>query len=124
LKGSAVGYGYQSWRALVGLVVVMFLTIGLGLAAGHIPAGTGQFEAAHTAATGRPGTACSIVEQVGLGLDLGLPAINTGLNNQCALDSTSTAGQILTGVGWLLQALGWALATLVVAGYTGLIRRI
>jgi hypothetical protein len=124
LKGIAVGYGYQSWRALVGLVIVVLLAIGLGLAAGHIPTGTGQFEAAHTAATGRPGTACSIVEQVGLGLDVGLPAINTGLNNQCALDSTSAAGQILTGAGWLLQALGWALATLVVAGYTGLIRKI
>jgi len=124
LKGIAVGYGYQSWRALVGLVVVVLLAIVLGLAAGHIRAGTGHFEAAHTTATGRPGTACSIVEQVGLGLDLGLPAINTGLNNQCALDSTSVGGQILTGAAWLLQALGWALATLVVAGYTGLIRKI
>jgi len=124
LKGIAVGYGYQSWRALVGLVVVVLLAIVLGLAAGHISTGSGHFEAAHTAATGRPGTACSTVEQVGLGLDLGLPAINTGLNNQCALDSTSAAGQILTGAAWLLQALGWALATLVVAGYTGLIRRV
>jgi hypothetical protein len=124
LKGIAVGYGYQSWRALVGLVVVVLLAIALGLAAGHIRAGTGHFEAAHTAATGRPGTACSIVEQVGLGLDLGLPAINTGLNTRCALDSTSAAGQILTGTAWLLQALGWALATLVVAGYTGLIRKV
>lgn len=124
LKGIAVGYGYQSWRALVGLVVVVLLAIVLGLAAGHLRAGTGHFEAAHTTATGRAGTACSIVEQVGLGLDLGLPAINTGLNNQCALDSTSVGGQILTGAAWLLQALGWALATLVVAGYTGLIRKI
>ena len=124
LKGIAVGYGYQSWRALVGLIVVVLLAIGLGLTAGHISTGTGQFEASHTVATGRPGTACSMVEQVGLGLDLGLPAINTGLNSQCALDSTSAAGQILTGTAWLLQVLAWALATLVVAGYTGLIRRI
>ena len=103
----------------------MLLAIALGLAVGHIRAGTGHFEAAHTAATKHcPGTACSIVEQVGLGLDLGLPAINTGLNNRCALDSTSAAGQILTGAAWLLQALGWALATLVVAGYTGLIRKV
>lgn len=124
LKGVAVGYGYQSWRALIGLTAVMLLAIALGLAAGHIPAGAGRFEATHTTASRHVGTACSIVQQVGLGLDLGLPAINTGLTNQCTLDSTTAAGQILTATAWLLQAAGWALATLVVAGYTGLIRKI
>jgi len=124
LKKVTVGYGYQSWRALVGLIVIVILAIALGLVAGHIPAGDERFEAAHTPATGRSGTSCSIVEQVGLGLDLGLPAINTGLGNNCSLNSTTHTGQVLTVIAWLLQGLAWALATLVVAGYTGLIRRV
>lgn len=124
LKKVTVGYGYQSWRALVGLIGIVILAIALGLTAGHIPAGAGRFETAHTAATGHPGTPCSVIEQVGLGLDLGLPAINTGLSNDCNLNSTSPIGQILTVIAWLLQGLAWALATLVVAGYTGLIRRV
>lgn len=124
LKGVAVGYGYQSWRAVISLSAVVLLAITLGLAAGHIQTSTGRFEAVHTSAAERPGTACSIVEQVGLGLDLSLPVINTGLNNQCKIDSTTSIGQAITVVGWLLQGLAWALATLVIAGYTGLIRNV
>jgi len=124
VKKVAVGYGYETWRALVGLIVIVFLAIALGLTAGRIPVGGGRFEAAHTAATEHPGTSCSIIEQVGLGLDLGLPAINTGLSNNCSLNSTTVPGQGLTAISWLLQGLAWALATLVIAGYTGLIRRV
>lgn len=124
VKKVAVGYGYETWRALIGLIVIVILAIAIGLTAGRIPAGGGRFEAAHTAATGHPGTSCSIIEQVGLGLDLGLPAINTGLSNNCSLNSTTVTGQVLIAVSWLLQGLAWALATLVIAGYTGLIRRI
>ena len=124
VKKVAVGYGYETWRALVGLIVIVILAIALGLTAGRIPAGEGRFEAAHTAATGHPGTSCSIIEQVGLGLDLGLPVINTRLSNNCSLNSTTITGQILTATSWLLQGLAWALATLVIAGYTGLIRKV
>lgn len=124
VKKVSVGYGYETWRALVGLIVIVVLAIALGLTAARIPAGGGRFEAARTAATGHPGTSCSIIEQVGLGLDLGLPAINTGLSNSCSLNSTTAPGQVLIAVSWLLQGLAWALATLVIAGYTGLIRRV
>ena len=39
VKKVAVGYGYETWRALVGLIVIVFLAIALGLTAGRIPAG-------------------------------------------------------------------------------------
>jgi hypothetical protein len=122
-KRVTVGYGYQSWRALVGLTVVVILTVGLGLAAGHVATGAGHYVASHTAATGHAGTACSIVEQVGLGLSLGLPIINTGANSRCNLDTTSRVGQVFSALAWFLQAAAWAFATLVVVGYTGLIRK-
>ncbi len=41
----------------------------------------------------------------------------------CALVTSSAAGQLVAGVSWLLELSGWAFATLLVAGYTGLVRR-
>jgi hypothetical protein len=118
-----LGYGYQTWRALLALAVVLGIAIGLGVAAGHLHTVGDRTVAAHTARTGRAGTACSTVEQVALGVDRGLPVIDTGIGDRCELDTTTRAGQLLTAIAWTLQVAAWALATLVVAGYTGLIRR-
>jgi hypothetical protein len=117
------GYGYQTWRAVVGLAGVVTLAIALGLAAGHVRTDTGGYSAIHTISTANPGTPCSTIEQVGLGVDRGLPLINTGLRNRCDFDTSSTTGQIFTAIAWLLQLAAWAMATIVIAGYTGLIRR-
>jgi hypothetical protein len=105
------------------LAVVLGIAIGLGVAAGHLHTVGDRTVAAHTARTGRAGTACSNVEQVALGVDRGLPVIDTGIGDRCELDTTTRAGQLLTAIAWTLQVAAWALATLVVAGYTGLIRR-
>lgn len=122
-KRISVGYGYQSWRALVGLIVVMILALALGLAAGRISTSTGQYVATRTSEVGHPQTACSTIEQLGLGLEVALPAIHTGITNQCNFDTVSHIGQVLTALSWLLQVAAWAFATLVIAGYTGLIRK-
>ena len=63
------------------------------------------------------------VEQVGLGIDLSLPVIKTNTRGRCDLDSTSRPGQWFTAASWILLSLSWAAATLVVAGYTGVVRR-
>ena len=65
---------------------------------------------------------CSLLEQIGVGIDRGLPLSPTGIRDRCDFDTTSRQGQAITASTWVLQALVWALATLVVAGYTGLIR--
>ncbi|MQA93168.1 MAG: hypothetical protein GEV11_00510 [Streptosporangiales bacterium] len=118
LFGLLLGYGYRTWRALAALVVVVALACGTGVAAGHTPADGGAPAAA------RPdGTACSIVEQIGVGLHRGLPVISTGISDRCDLRTTSLPGQLYTVAGWVVQVAAWALATLVVAGYTGLIRK-
>lgn len=124
LKRITVGYGYESWRALVGLAIVMVFAVGFGLLAGHIPNGAGRYVATRTLATSRPETSCSTIEQVGLGLNLGLPALNTGIASRCHLDTASGIGQAFAVFAWLLQATAWAFATLGVVGYTGLIRKI
>jgi hypothetical protein len=116
LTGVTLGYGYQPWRALIGLVIVatiaVFLTVTLGAHDGVARVNP------HPPAASR----CSAVERVGVGLDLGLPLIKTGIRDHC--DTTaSTTGQVLTAVGWGLQVLAWAFATLFIAGFTGIVRK-
>ena len=48
-----------------------------------------------------------------------LPTIATDLRV-----TESTAGQVFTVLLWVVQAAVWGLATLALAGYTGLVRKI
>jgi hypothetical protein len=65
---------------------------------------------------------CTAVQRVGVGLDLSIPLVKTGAREHCDV-TESAAGQSLTVVGLVLQLLGWAFATLFVAGFTGAVRR-
>jgi hypothetical protein len=124
LWGVLAGYGYRAGRAAAALLGVLLLAAGIGWVAGHTPTHDGRFAALHTASAERPFTPCSTLELVGLGIDRGLPLAATGIRDRCDLDTASPVGQVFTAAIWLLQAAVWALATLVVAGYTGLIRKV
>jgi hypothetical protein len=124
LWGVVAGYGYRARRTAIALLLALGLAGGLGWWAGHWVTEGGHHAAERTAASGSPaGTPCSTVEQIGLGIDRGLPLASAGIRARCDLDTASGAGQVFTVVIWLLQALVWALATLALAGYTGLIRK-
>jgi hypothetical protein len=45
------------------------------------------------------------------------------VRGRCDLNTGSTAGQVFTVAIWLVQAAIWALATLALVGYTGLVRK-
>lgn len=96
--GFALGYGYQPWRALIGLVAVVGVAVALSVAVGD----------------------CRMVDRIGVGLNLGAPLITTG--SRCATNSAAAA-DFLTVAGWVLTSLGWAFATLFVAGFTGVVRK-
>jgi len=49
--------------------------------------------------------------------------VSTGAADRCQLATGTASGQALAAAGWLFTLLGWATATLVVAGYTGWVRR-
>jgi hypothetical protein len=116
LTGLTLGYGYRPWRALLALVAVATAAVVLALTLGA-HGGVARVDP-HRAAV----TRCLAVERVGVGLDLGLPLIKTGIRGHC--DTTaSTTGQALTATGWGLQLLAWAFATLFVAGFTGIVRK-
>jgi hypothetical protein len=116
LTGLTLGYGYQPWRALLALVAIATIAVVLALTLGA------HGGVARTRPQPPAATRCSAVERVGVGLDLGLPLIKTGIRARC--DTTAnTTGQVLTAAGWGLQLLAWAFATLFVAGFTGAVRK-
>jgi hypothetical protein len=117
LTGITLGYGYQPWRALVGLLASVCLAVLLAVVLGS-HGGLGQ-----VGAEGRPGAArCTAIDHIGVGLDFGLPLIKTGSRTNC--DTTpSTTGQALTVTSWTLQTCSWAFATLFIAGFTSAVRK-
>jgi hypothetical protein len=112
--GLTLGYGYQPWRALVGLLAV--LVAGVALAVSNDDA------FAHTNDSPTPGASCVTVERIGVGVDLGLPLIKTTARSQCDLTATS-AGRRMMVAQWILQVFAWAFATLFIAGFTGAVRK-
>src|SRR5262249_57647628 len=62
-----LGYGYQPWRALLFLAAVVALSCVLAVVLGAHGA---LAQAKDTAAPGRP---CTVIQRVGVGLDLNLP---------------------------------------------------
>jgi hypothetical protein len=123
LWGALAGYGYRIGRTVVATLVLLVLAGLLGLWAGHTPIRDGRYVAGHTSRAERPFTPCSTFEQIGLGIDRGLPLAVTGVRERCDLDTVSRRGQAFAAAIWLLQVAVWMLATLVVVGYSGLIRR-
>ncbi|AUI60407.1 hypothetical protein B1H26_24520 [Amycolatopsis sp. BJA-103] len=122
LWGLLGGYGYRARRTAAALLFALAAAGGLGLWAGHVETNPG-YAAERTTASGSPGQQCSPVELIGLGLDRGLPFAPTGLRARCDLDTATTSGQTFTVAVWFIQAAIWGLATLALAGYTGLIRK-
>lgn len=111
LFGLTLQYGYQPLRAVAALVAVLAVGIALFLAL-----------AGGTRADPGPGR-CPVVDRVGLAIDASVPLVSTGTEDRCKVASATGSGQALAAAGWVLTLAGWASATLVVAGYSGLVRR-
>lgn len=111
LFGLTLQYGYQPLRAVALLGLTLLVAVGLfvGLAGGM--------------AAEPGGGRCPAVDRVGLAVDTAVPLVETGAEARCRLRTGTGAGQALAAAGWLLTLAGWGSATLVVAGYTGLVRR-
>jgi hypothetical protein len=122
LWGVLAGYGYRSGRTVLALLVVLLIAAGLGVAAGHTSLEPGRYVAAHTSQADNPHSPCSLLEQVSLGVDRSLPLATTGIANRCDFDTSSPLGAAFTASTWVLQAVVWALAILVAAGYLRLLR--
>ncbi|WP_092930220.1 hypothetical protein [Actinopolyspora alba] len=65
---------------------------------------------------------CSASESIGLGIDTAVPLLKAGGGQRCEITATGWGQAFYIGK-YLLTILGWAFATLFVAGYTGLVRK-
>jgi hypothetical protein len=123
LWGKLGGYGYRTRRTAVALLIVLLAAGGLGIFAGCVPTSPGRYVAVHTPQSDASGSPCSLLEQIGVGIDRGLPLATTGIRSRCDFDTTNHWGQVITAFTWILQLFVGVLATGVVAGYVGLIRK-
>jgi hypothetical protein len=123
LWGALAGYGYRSSRAVLALLLVLVIAAGLGLAAGHTPTGPGRYVTTHTNQALDPNSPCSLIEQIGVGIDRSLPLAPAAVGTRCDFDTASPLGQAFTAITWILQALVWTLVALAIAGYLDLIRK-
>ncbi|MEN3360635.1 MAG: hypothetical protein V7637_4617 [Mycobacteriales bacterium] len=116
LLGITLGYGYESWRAVVGLVGTLLIAITLLVLADGATARV----PAPASGVAQP---CAVAERLNLAVDETVPLIDTGVRDRCDLATATGIGQAVALSTLGLRLLGWGFATLVVAGYTGLVRR-
>ncbi len=110
-----LGYGYRPWLALLWLLGTVMTAVALTLALG----GAGLVSVASTTDVAE---SCTRTEQILYAVDTTLPLVTTNVADTCTTSAT-TAGQWLDVIGLLAQIIGWAFATLFVAGFTSAVRK-
>jgi hypothetical protein len=65
---------------------------------------------------------CAVTEQIGVGLAVSAPFLDTHAPDHCTSTNTVTSNE-LTYSTWSLQLLAGALAALFIAGFTGIVRK-
>jgi hypothetical protein len=121
-----IKYGYQAWRAGVGLAIVFVSFLVMSVVAQHhhvvVPvgnvAGIQPIPVATQCTSSYP-----CFYPVGYAIDVVIPIINVHQADNWGLDGHSPGGWGWVAGSWAATALGWAFVTLLVAGYTGLVRR-
>ena len=125
LVDKSIKYGYQTWRA-VGLLAGLYLAaVMIFWAAQHhanliMPVGTLPSGTAPAAMHCMSSYPCFY--PAGYAIDVVIPIINVHQASYWGPNGHVPWGDALTIFTWLATALGWLLATLAVAGYTGLVR--
>ena len=127
LLDNTIQYGYQTWRAVVGIIVLYAAVLVFLLFARYhnaiIPVQTTT--GLHPAPTA---TSCSshypCFNPFGYAIDTVIPLINVHQADFWGPNESVSWGTACVVVTYLGTGFGWVLATLAVAGYTGLARKI
>jgi len=126
LLDKTIKYGYQTWRAGVGLAVVFGVLLALSMLGQHqhVMVPVGDIKGLHPVPSA---TQCTsnypCFYPVGYTVDTVIPLINVHQAEYWGPDGHAAWGWLWVGSAWVATGLGWALATLLVAGYTGLVRQ-
>ena len=126
LLDKTIQYGYQTWRAVVGIAVLYVVIFLLFLYAQHrgglmVPVGS-------TAGLPAPPDAAHCMSDypcyypAGYAIDTVIPLVNVHQASNWAPDGSRPFGWLWVYASWAGTVFGWAFATLAVAGYTGLVR--
>jgi hypothetical protein len=121
-----IRYGYQTWRAALGLaaVFVLFLVLSIVGQHRHVIVPLGDVKGLHPVPTA---TRCTsdypCFYPFGYTVDTVIPIINVHQADYWGPDANAPAGWLWVVGAWGATAAGWALATLLIAGYTGLVRQ-
>jgi hypothetical protein len=121
-----IRYGYQTWRAAAGLaaVFVVFLVLSVFGQHQHVIVPTGDVTGLRPAPTAMQCTSdYPCFYPLGYTIDTVIPIINVHQADHWGPDGHASAGLLWVVAAWGATAAGWALATLLVAGYTGLVRQ-
>ena len=114
-----VGYGYQPGRALLLLAVVVILSSAVAFALGSYGA------LAQTDRTAKYGKPCTMIQEISVGMDLGLPIGTSLAREDCDLPTnqgTTTAALITTE--FVMRSVAWVLTALFAAAVTGALPKI
>ena len=126
LLDKTIKYGYQAWRAGVGLaaVFVVFTALSIFAQHHHLMVPVGDTDGLHSAPSA---TKCTsdypCFYPVGYAIDTVIPIINVHQADNWGPYGQVPWGRVWVAGTWIATGLGWALATLLVAGYTGLVRQ-
>ncbi len=121
-----IRYGYQTWRAAAGLaaVFVAFLVLSIIGQHQHVIVPLGDVKGLNPVPTA---TQCTsdypCFYPFGYTVDTVIPIINVHQADHWGPDAHAPAGWLWVFGAWGATAAGWALATLLIAGYTGLVRQ-
>jgi hypothetical protein len=130
-----IKYGYQTWRAAVGLAIVFVAFLILSWWGQHhhmiVPVGKNM-----TVAVGKNVEALNQVPSAthctsrypcfypaGYAVDTVIPIIKVGQAQYWRADGNARWGWAFVISTWIATGFGWALATLLVTGYTALVRK-
>lgn len=106
----ALGYGYQPWRALIGIAALLFVS---SMIAFLVPCALAHSET---------GTPCTGIETLQVAVDMAIPLVSTSAGSTCRITS-APGGQFVAWIGVVVSLSGWALTALFAAGFTSAIRR-
>lgn len=126
LLDKTIKYGYQTWRAAAGLAFVYLAILVLSVIAQHrgLMTPVANIFGLHpvpTATRCTPDYPCFYPG--GYAIDTVIPIINVHQADYWGPDGQAPWGWAWFAITWIATGLGWALATLLVAGYTGLARQ-
>ena len=121
-----IQYGYQTWRAVAWIavlyaIVALLFWYGQGQSDLIVPVqSTAGLPAVPTAGTCTTYYPC--FSPVGYAIDTVIPLVNVHQASSWGPNAGAPYGWLYVVVTWAGTVFGWALVTLAVAGYTGLVR--